>query len=82
MALVLVKHGMARLLVVAAFQLAHRDIHAVPSHTCYSLSQWEERRVSARSGARFRAAVEQAAVCTEFPVEHLLAGGKASVVLA
>ena len=29
---VLVEDSMARLLVVAAFQLAHRDFHAVPWH--------------------------------------------------
>ena len=31
-AVVLVEDSMARLLVVAAFQLAHRELHAVPWH--------------------------------------------------
>ena len=79
--LVLVQHGMTWLLVVAAFQLAHRELHAVPWHdvTVYGGGK---RGVCLRSGARFGGAVEQAAVGTEFPVEQLLTEGKAGVVLA
>jgi hypothetical protein len=90
-AVVLVEDSMARLLVVAAFQLAHRELHAVPWHdvTVYgggkrgvTVYGGGKRGVRARSRARFGGAVEQAAVCAEFPGEELLAGGKASVVLA
>ena len=90
-AVVLVEDSMARLLVVAAFQLAHRELHAVPWHdvTVYrggkrgvTVYGGGKRCVRVRSGARFGGAVEQAAVGTEFPVEQLLTEGKAGVVLA